>query len=104
MLIALHRGPQGVVAVHFDYTLQGSLPTARAFVSLLAPDLRRGCIDAPLEVSQDARPLVAFRGDTLFVLEQEIVADEKSVTRITPYVVSAAGCWRDAAKVATSRG
>lgn len=90
------RADGSLVLVHHDADLEGQLPggliTARVFVSIVSPDRRRACIDTELPVSQDARPIEGFRGDTLFLLDRRIVGEERVETRISSYLLDTSSC------------
>lgn len=97
LLYHVHRTPDGsLLVVHHDADLegeiQGGLITARPFVSVVSPDRLRACVDAELPVSQDARPIEGFRGDTLFLLDRRIAAGERLETWIVKYRVDTEGC------------
>lgn len=79
------------ITVHFDEQISGSLITGKGFVSLLTHDLSKACVDAPLVFAQDAQPRIAFRGDTLFALDRQIVGAGVS-TYVRSYVVDASRC------------
>ena len=72
--------PGEVAAFYLDVTVDGRLITAAGFLSVLSPDLRRACVDIPFEFGRDGRPVVAFRGDTLFTLEQRIVSETRALS------------------------
>ena len=96
LLYHVHRTPDGsLIVVHRDADLEGEFPggliTARPFVSIVAPDRRRACVDAELPVSADARPIEGFQGDTLFLLDRRI-ANDRLETWIVKYRVDTAGC------------
>ena len=89
------RLPDGSVAlvhydVEFDHTT-GAPADADAWLTVLAPDFRRACVDAPLPLAERSLPSLAFRGDTLFVLEQPITGD-RTVPVLRPLAISTAGC------------
>ena len=96
-LMQMYRKRDGsLVLVHADQQIHGRLITADVYVSLISPDRRRACVDAPLEVSKDAQPVYAFHADTLYVLEQRVVNDTDVKTTITGYTVDGEGCdWID---------
>lgn len=96
-LNAVHRMPSGEVAlVHYDHYVEGERApriTAQLYVSLLDRGLREACVDTPVPLSSDGRPVVQFHGDTLLVLHQEV--DEVTSTAsawLSRFLVSAAGC------------
>ena len=103
VLFGVRRLPSGEFAlVHYDQEIgdAGDVHT-RMFVSLLSRDRTRVCLDRERSLSPDAQPRTAFRGDTLFVLQQT-VADQSAVTFVKSYHLSDDGCaWRP---VAPARG
>ena len=66
--------------------------TARVWVGILSPDLDRACVDAPVPRDFEIRPMEAFRGDTLFVLDRRINDGERLQTWILMYLVSEEPC------------
>ncbi|HEX2191039.1 MAG TPA: hypothetical protein VHG51_19175 [Longimicrobiaceae bacterium] len=92
-LVAMHRLPSGDIALmHLDVTVDERLITADGFLSVLSSDLNRACVDLPFRFQKDGRPVVAFRGDTLLVLEQKIVADTRAESFVRSYRVDTSGC------------
>jgi hypothetical protein len=78
---AIHRLANGGLAlVYFDQEIHGTLLTATGYVSVIAPDWHRACIDRRLAFAPDAQPRVTFHGDTLFTLEQRVVGATRAVT------------------------
>ncbi len=96
--MGLHRLPGGEIAVLFadvDVVRPPPRPefgNIRLFLSLLAPDLTRACVDAPIPLETDATPLPLFRGDTLYALSRVVTADNRVRSRLLAYRVSADGC------------
>ena len=95
-LAGLFRRPDGsFVLVHHDSKREGEGPseliTARAFVSVVSADRTRACVDAELPVSQDARPIHGFNGDTLLLLDRRLHG-ETMQTWIVSYLVDTDGC------------
>lgn len=88
-LVRLPGGSFGLV--HYDQTIQGRLITARVYVSILSADLSRACVDREIAVSKDAQPYTAFRGDTLYVLQQS-VRGERAATFVDRYLVDERSC------------
>ncbi len=66
--------------------------SAELFVSIVDPVGRRSCTDARVPVSEDPLPLVAFRGDTLLVLNQEVTDDQKAQTIVRRFIVRTDDC------------
>jgi hypothetical protein len=92
-LVALHRLPSGeIAAVHLDVTLRDKLITADGYVSVLSRDRTRACADTGIPLQKDGRPAVAFRGDTLIVVEQRVVAATRAVTHARWYHVDTSAC------------
>lgn len=92
-LIALHRLPGGeLAAVHLDVTLNGKVITAEGFVSIVSADGGRACADTPVPLYKDGRPAVAFRGDTLIVVQQRVVSDTRAETVVQRYRVDTSAC------------
>ena len=103
VLFALRRLSSGEFAmVHFDQEIgdAGDIH-ARVFVSLLSRDRTRTCVDRDLPVAYDTQPHVAFRGDTLFVLEQS-VQGERATTFLKTYRVDGSRCeWQPVGSTAS---
>lgn len=77
----LHTLSDGsVIFTHHDQHVLKLEPTpvlsATVWVGVLSSDLKHACVDALLPVSQDARSMETFRGDTLFQLDRRIVGGE----------------------------
>lgn len=93
-LYGLSRTADGhFVIVHIDPELHGgNRITGRLFVSLLSPDRGRACVDREIPVSQVSQPLVALRGDSVYVVEQQMEGETGSATTLTAYRVTPDGC------------
>jgi hypothetical protein len=92
VLADAHRLSSGNIAlVSYDIDWPGQVPLRRAWVILLTPDLQQGCLDLPLPLSRDGMGQVAFHGDTLVTLEQEV---QGLATRLVSrrYVVDEDAC------------
>lgn len=88
----LARMSSGQLAlVSFDWQWKASRVQGTGYVSLVDPVRRRSCPDAPLPGPGDPIPRVAFRGDTLWVLAQEVEA-ERPYTVLRSYRVDGARC------------
>lgn len=77
----LHTLPDGRVAfTHHDQHVLKLEPrpvlSATVWVGVLSADLKSACVDAKLPVSQDARSMETFRGDTLFQLDRRMVGEQ----------------------------
>jgi hypothetical protein len=95
-LLAAERLVNGHVAiVHADMELKDRTFLMDVFVSLLSPDLKRACVDEPLPLTGEAQPWLAFRGDTLFALEQVTADSERVRTVVRRFVPNPTACsWR----------
>jgi hypothetical protein len=65
--------------------------TGELHLSVIDPSSRRACADARVNSPADAWPLAAIRGDTVFVLTQEITGATLR-TIIREYTIGTAGC------------
>lgn len=80
-LVSLHHLPDARLALaHIDQLLEGDDPrmaqvSAKLFITLIATDRRSACVDGVVPVRGDLTPQVAFRADTLFVLDHRIIED-----------------------------
>lgn len=90
----MSRAPDGTfLLAHLDPEIHdGNRITGRLFVSLLSADRQRACVDREVPVSDVSQPLVAFRGDTLLVLEQRLNGEANASTTLKRYRVTPAGC------------
>lgn len=94
----LHRLPSGeYVVVHLDADLireqqRGRFGNFHLYVSLLSPDLRHGCLDAPVQVSTDVAPFPAFAKDTLFVFSRIVTDADQVRDALYSFVISDSGC------------
>ncbi|MEO8479719.1 MAG: hypothetical protein ABI542_08805 [Gemmatimonadota bacterium] len=98
MALGLHRRSDGaLMLVHLDPDLEsgsgGTQPTAlRYYITLVRPDLRAACVDAPIPLETDvfARPL--FAGDTVFFLARTVGADGQAPLWLRGFVLDDASC------------
>ncbi|MGH7665386.1 MAG: hypothetical protein ACRENI_14015, partial [Gemmatimonadaceae bacterium] len=91
-LFALYRLESGdFAAIHYDQEIVESHISSRVFVSLLSSDLDRACVDKLLPNPDETQVRTTMRGDTLFVLQQE-VEGTKARTVIKEYLISDIGC------------
>jgi hypothetical protein len=94
-LVGLWRLTGGEIAlVHYDNHVQGENSpriTATLYLSVLAHTLDRACVDQVVPIAADAQPMVNFRGDTLFVLHQQ-VADTLAATSISLFRITMEAC------------
>jgi hypothetical protein len=93
---ALTRFSSGLIAyVASDYTFVRDHFAAKLHLSVVDAKTRRTCPDARIPGPEDPPPSVAFQGDTLIVVTQEITGT-KSDTWIRRYLVTTDGCiWID---------
>lgn len=92
LLAVSHRLSSGTLAlVSYDIDWPGQVTLRRAWVILLSADLERACLDLPLPLTRDGTGNVAFQGDTLVTLEQEV---QDLATRLVSrrYVVEEDAC------------
>jgi hypothetical protein len=88
----LARMSSGQLAlVSFDWQWTASRVQGTGYVSLVDLARRRSCPDAPLPGPGDPIPRVAFRGDTLWALVQQVEA-ERPYTVLRAYRVDGARC------------
>lgn len=95
---ALRRLPTGPVAIlHYDLTADRQAASAQLFVSLLDLSRRRACVDGEVPTLGEMVPVPAFRGDTLFILDQETDPRTTSIrTSIRSFLVDPSDCdWRE---------
>lgn len=96
---SLHRAARtanGALAlVHYDVTFDQSAPNepaaVDAWLTVLDPALERACTDARIPLAERSLPSLAFRGDTLYALEQ-VVGDEGATPVLRAYLMSTDGC------------
>ena len=90
---ALHRlsGARFAV-VHVDFSVRNNVPTGSVFLTVVGKRSVPRCIDIPLPV-HDANTIarVAFRGDTLFVLDQ-YVSGARAVIDIERFSLAVGVC------------
>lgn len=60
----------GIIVVHIDGERDGASVWATLYVSSIGQDGRRQCVDTVVPTSKTGRPIAAFHGDRLFVLDQ----------------------------------
>lgn len=90
----LHRLPGGEIAVvHLDQQPLDGFVEVRTdlFLSLLGAERSRACLDEPIISGEGSQPQMAFRGDSLFVLSQEVTGAE-AATWITAYRIRPDSC------------
>ena len=96
----LHTLSDGsIVFTHHDQRVLKLEPvpvlSATVWIGVISADLKRACVDTKLPVSEEARSMETFHGDTLFQLDRRIVAGELQ-TWIRYFTVDTAACqWID---------
>ena len=65
-----------IQTVHFDVTFADDVITAQGYLTTLDTRTGRGCVDASLGFTGDARPQVTFVGDTLVTVDQAVVGQQ----------------------------
>ena len=90
--IAAIAGGAAIAVVHLDMTfVENRRMTGRPYVSVVVRGNRSTCADIAISGSTDPLPNVAFQGDTLLVLTQE-VRDTTSSSVLRRYQVRPASC------------
>lgn len=95
---SLHRleplpgGRLALVHHDVDFSQRGDAPAeVAAWLTVLHPSLARACTDARIPLDEPGLPSLAFRGDTLFVLEQ-VVRGERAVPVVRAWLISTDRC------------
>lgn len=98
LVSSLMRGARlsdgSVALVHYDVEFDGRANEAArvdAWLTVLDPTFSRACVDATLPLAERALPSLAFRGDTLFVLEH-VIDDVRALPVLRAHVISTRGC------------
>jgi hypothetical protein len=78
-------------SVKTDLTFLGKRFSAKLFLSVTNPNNKLSCPDVQIPGPEDPRPSVAFHGDTLVVLSQE-VRGTVAVTMIRKYRIQTKNC------------
>lgn len=87
MMAALPDG--GTVMVHLDFIMDRGAVVVRAFLSTLDRQGGAVCTDQIIPIADDARPVFAVRGDTLFVVQNRLATRSGAVgTVLSSYLVS----------------
>jgi sugar lactone lactonase YvrE len=63
-----------------------------SFVSVIDRRTRRGCVDARVPGPTEPPVSMAFRGDTLFVVSQEVTGDTRASTVVRWYRIDTGDC------------
>jgi len=92
----LARLSSGMLAyITFDPVIENQRITGTLFLSVIDPVRRRVCADALVPGQTDPPARAAFRGDTLFILSQEVVSQDQSRSIVRGYRVDVSRCrWR----------
>ncbi len=90
----LHQLPSGYLAIlHYDISSDQQSIRAEAFISLLDRTSRRVCIDGEVPMGDESLPVPAFRGDTLFILDQKVDLQSSSArARIRSFLIDPTTC------------
>lgn len=75
----------GVGMIHVDYVIDGPSVSGKAYFSSLTDDLKDDCRDIVIPLAKDTRPMFAFHGDTLFVVQNAILEAQRVETRVTGF-------------------
>ena len=81
-----------IVVIMSDLTIHDDVVGGTNFISVLDDHLRPLCSDIVLRYPPDVRPLVAFHGDTLYTLSQEVGSGMTASTFVRRYVVGREIC------------
>lgn len=93
MPMDLHWLPSGMLGlVSLDWKVRDGRVVGSNYLSVVDPAGRRGCVDAPVPGTDDPAPRVGFRGDTLFVLSQDVGRDGRASTLVRAYRIDTASC------------
>lgn len=96
ILWAMHRLPSGTIAVvHLDMspdTSEFRIAHTAAFLTFLNQVQGERCVDIELPAPGDPRPAFAFRGDSLWMLEQRITPDARAELFVRLYALDASAC------------
>jgi len=80
--------------VHYDVSFDPAADapaTTDVWLTVVDRDPRRACVDAQLPGTEKSLPSLAFRGDTVYTLVQEL-RGEQAVPVLRSYAISTAGC------------
>lgn len=103
MIMGLHRLETGHVLVVFmdvdqierakpEAPVRGLYGNYRFYLTLLDPDLSRACVDAEVRLRTDIVPVPFFRGDSMFVIEKAVLANDSVQTRIRSFTILPTQC------------
>ena len=85
------------VVFHHDATLEGEQPhgtiTADIYLTVIAPDRRTACVDAPVPHFKALRPIHTVVRDTVFLLDRRLnEAEDGLETWVRMYRIDTSGC------------
>src|SRR5207249_1133079 len=92
---AIQRASRGRIAVvHQDYRRTGSiLGPSRVFISIISADRKQACVDGLVTQDGEGPQSVAFRQDTLFVLQKRRISGSRTLgTELKTYVIDDTKC------------
>ncbi|MGH7501768.1 MAG: hypothetical protein ACREL7_08425 [Longimicrobiales bacterium] len=90
---ALAQLPNGYVAyVAADQELSNNRLLASLYVSVVDTQRRSTCPDAAIPAPRDPQPWVAFRGDTLFIVVQDLSTEGRPYAAIRKYLMDTERC------------
>ncbi len=92
-LRGMYRLPSGATAlVHYD-SRPGKLPASSdVFVSVVSADRTRACVDASVPLGPDPHPVIAFKADTLLVLDQQLAGGLDVASFIARFTLDESTC------------
>ena len=89
----LHWLPgERIALVSTDWNMVRERFVDSSFVSVVDPRARRACVDAQVPGPTDPPVSIAFRGDTLFVVAQEVTGDTRASTVVRWYRIDTGAC------------
>lgn len=93
-LMNLSRSDGFVFTIHQDSDLHGQQVAGKLYASSLGEDGTNQCPDTPVPTSDVGRPVTAFRGASLFVLDQRIHDDapDRLLTVVRRFTVVPTEC------------
>lgn len=80
-----------IAVIHFDATVEKSLVTGPAYLTVVSKSGAPRCVDRQLPTHEGAIPRITFRADTLYVLDQ-FANGTRATTEISKIVLSSAVC------------
>lgn len=97
VLLRIDLLPAGrILAIHSDGSVEGeppaSITTATLYATIIDRKNNTACVDLLIPNLSVERPVVASRGDTVFVLERRVLPDATLQTWIFSYPIDFASC------------